>query len=145
MMKRFLSLLFILPLLLWISCEDEEAEILEGTYDYIRFTVTTLSGENEPFSSESSYAVLTLNEDGTYSLYGNLYSAPINDTGTWSATENKLTINPPTINGFGLFWNGQQTVSTQIWDYTLSNNILSMSCTRNDPDPETNTYYFEKR
>ena len=138
-MRNLLSMLLVFSFLFTIGCGDDEAtdetNPLVGVWNMTSVEIeserTTTLDERDEFS-----IVLIFNEDGTFSNQGVFEGESHSESGTWSTSENKLTVITEDV---------QEGTETEIWDYTVSESSFSFSFTEREGDYDfTYTYNFTK-
>ena len=127
-MNRYLKLLLVPMLAFYAGCEDDDDSSsssttpnpLVGVYDMTSVVIRVLSNPVQQFiffdNGTTNSITLILGENGSYSTTGSLDGDDNTFGGTWSSTGDKLTI----------FETSPSTV-TEIWDYTLVGNELTMT------------------
>tara|TARA_B100001167_G_scaffold13098_1_gene7084 strand:+ start:131 stop:568 length:438 start_codon:yes stop_codon:yes gene_type:complete len=140
-MKNLLSMLLVFSFLFTIGCEDDEATESEFNPLVGVWNMTSIVIESEGTTTidadDDFNMVIIFNEDGTFSNQGAFDGESHSETGTWSTSENKLTIITDDV---------AEGEETDIWDYTVSgNSFLSMTIAENEDGYDfTYTYNFTK-
>ena len=142
-MRNLLSMLLVFSFLFTIGCEDDEAtddatesNPLVGVWNMTSLSFT-VGGATTTIDASSDYSiVLIFNEDGTFSNQGVFEGESHSESGTWSTSENKLTVITEDV---------QEGTVTDIWDYTVSGSSFSFTFTdTEDEGTYTYTYNFTK-
>ena len=134
-MRNLLSMLLVFSFLFTIGCGDDEAtdetNPLVGVWNMTSVVIES-EGTTTLDASDEFSIVLIFNEDGTFSNQGVFDGESHSESGTWSTSENKLTVITEDV---------QEGTETEIWDYTVSGSSFSMSMTETE-DGETWTYTY---
>ena len=139
-MRNLLSMLLVFSFLFTIGCGDDEAtdetNPLVGVWNMTSLSFAT-GGETLTIDASDEFSiVLIFNEDGTFSNQGVFEGESHSESGTWSTSENKLTVITEDV---------QEGTETEIWDYTVSESSFSFSFTEREGDYDfTYTYNFTK-
>ena len=139
-MKNLLSRLLVFSFLFTIGCEDDDAtesNPLVGVWNMTSVSFTN-DGTTTTIDASNDFSIVFIfNEDGTFSNQGAFDGESHSETGTWSTSENKLTIITDDV---------AEGEETDIWDYTVSgNSFLSMTIAENEDGYDfTYTYNFTK-
>ena len=137
-MRNLLSTLLVFSFLFTIGCEDDEAtdsNPLVGVWNMTSIVIES-EGTTTIDASDDFSIVLIFNEDGTFSNQGVMEGESHSESGTWSTSENKLTVITEDV---------QEGTETEIWDYTVSESSFSFTFTEREGDYDfTYTYNFTK-
>jgi len=137
-MRNLLSTLLVFSFLFTIGCEDDEAtdsNPLVGVWNMTSIVIES-EGNDTLYASDEFSIVLIFNEDGTFSNQGVFEGESHSESGTWSTSENKLTVITEDV---------QEGTETEIWDYTVSESSFSFTFTEREGDYDfTYTYNFTK-
>ena len=137
-MRNLLSTLLVFSFLFTIGCEDDEAtdsNPLVGVWNMTSIVIE-VEGNDTLYASDEFSIVLIFNEDGTFSNQGVMDGESHSESGTWSTSENKLTVITEDV---------QEGTETEIWDYTVSESSFSFTFTEREGDYDfTYTYNFTK-
>ena len=138
-MRNSLSMLLVFSFLFTIGCDDDEAtdetNPLVGVWNMTSVVIES-EGTTTLDASDEFSIVLIFNEDGTFSNQGVFEGESHSESGTWSTSENKLTVITEDV---------QEGTETEIWDYTVSESSFSFSFTEREGDYDfTYTYNFTK-
>ena len=139
-MRNLLSMLLVFSFLFTIGCDDDEAtdetNPLVGVWNMTSIVIES-EGTTTIDADDDFNMVIIFNEDGTFSNQGAFDGEPHSETGTWSTSENKLTIITDDV---------AEGEETDIWDYTISgNSFLSMTIAENEDGYDfIYTYNFTK-
>ena len=139
-MRNLLSMLLVFSFLFTIGCGDDDANEsnpLVGVWNMTSVSFTN-DGTTTTIDASNDFSIVFIfNEDGTFSNQGAFDGESHSETGTWSTSENKLTIITDDV---------AEGEETDIWDYTLSgNSFLSMTIAENEGGYDfTYTYNFTK-
>jgi len=138
-MRNLLSMLLVFSFLFTIGCGDDEAtdetNPLVGVWNMTSVVIES-EGTTTLDASDEFSIVLIFNEDGTFSNQGVFEGESHSESGTWSTSENKLTVITEDV---------QEGTETEIWDYTVSGSSFSFTFTDNEDDYDfTYTYNFTK-
>ena len=138
-MRNLLSMLLVFSFLFTIGCGDDEAtdetNPLVGVWNMTSVVIES-EGTTTLDASDEFSIVLIFNEDGTFSNQGVFDGESHSESGTWSTSENKLTVITEDV---------QEGTETEIWDYTVSESSFSFSFTEREGDYDfTYTYNFTK-
>ena len=138
-MRNLLSMLLVFSFLFTIGCDDDEAtdetNPLVGVWNMTSVVIES-EGTTTLDASDEFSIVLIFNEDGTFSNQGVFEGESHSESGTWSTSENKLTVITEDV---------QEGTETEIWDYTVSESSFSFSFTEREGDYDfTYTYNFTK-
>jgi|TARA_Y100000031_G_scaffold152443_1_gene195613 hypothetical protein len=137
-MKKLYLSLPVLFLIYW-GCEDEkvdETDPLVGVWDMVTASIEVQSTPVQTLSINADLnnsEIMILAEDGIYSSTGKTNGENFSDSGTWSTTENKLTI---------MITNGE----TLILDFLISGTDLTLSKEDTYGDSvwvQPDDYYYE--
>ena len=137
-MRNLLSMLLVFSFLFTIGCEDDEATDSNPLVGVWNMTSIVIESEGTTtIDAGSDYSiVLIFNEDGTFSNQGVMEGESHSESGTWSTSENKLTVITEDV---------QEGTETEIWDYTVSGSSFSFTFTDNEDYYDfTYTYNFTK-
>ena len=138
-MRNLLSMLLVFSFLFTIGCGDDEAtdetNPLVGVWNMTSVVIES-EGTTTLDASDEFSIVLIFNEDGTFSNQGVFEGESHSESGTWSTSENKLTVITEDV---------QEGTETEIWDYTVSGSSFSFTFTETeDEGTYTYTYNFTK-
>ena len=139
-MRNLLSMLLVFSFLFTIGCGDDDAtesNPLVGVWNMTSVSFTN-DGTTTTIDASNDFSIVFIfNEDGTFSNQGAFDGESHSETGTWSTSENKLTIITDDV---------AEGEETDIWDYTVSgNSFLSMTIAENEDGYDfTYTYNFTK-
>jgi len=138
-MRNLLSMLLVFSFLFTIGCDDDEAtdetNPLVGVWNMTSVVIES-EGTTTLDASDEFSIVLIFNEDGTFSNQGVFEGESHSESGTWSTSENKLTVITEDV---------QEGTETEIWDYTVSESSFSFTFTEREGDYDfTYTYNFTK-
>ena len=138
-MKNLLSALLVFSFLFTIGCGDDEAtdetNPLVGVWNMTSVVIES-EGTTTLDASDEFSIVLIFNEDGTFSNQGVFEGESHSESGTWSTSENKLTVITEDV---------QEGTETEIWDYTVSESSFSFTFTEREGGYDfTYTYNFTK-
>ena len=138
-MRNLLSMLLVFSFLFTIGCGDDEAtdetNPLVGVWNMTSVVIES-EGTTTLDASDEFSIVLIFNEDGTFSNQGVFDGESHSESGTWSTSENKLTVITEDV---------QEGTETEIWDYTVSGSSFSFTFTDNEDYYDfTYTYNFTK-
>ena len=138
-MRNLLSTLLVFSFLFTIGCGDDEAtdetNPLVGVWNMTSVIIES-EGTTTLDASDEFSIVLIFNEDGTFSNQGVFEGESHSESGTWSTSENKLTVITEDV---------QEGTETEIWDYTVSGSSFSFTFTDNEDYYDfTYTYNFTK-
>ena len=138
-MRNLLSMLLVFSFLFTIGCGDDEAtdetNPLVGVWNMTSVVIES-EGTTTLDASDEFSIVLIFNEDGTFSNQGVFEGESHSESGTWSTSENKLTVITEDV---------QEGTETEIWDYTVSGSSFSFTFTdTEDGETWTYTYNFTK-
>ena len=137
-MRNLLSTLLVFSFLFTIGCEDDEttdSNPLVGVWNMTSIVIE-VEGNDTLYASDEFSIVLIFNEDGTFSNQGVMEGESHSESGTWSTSENKLTVITEDV---------QEGTETEIWDYTVSESSFSFTFTEREGDYDfTYTYNFTK-
>ena len=137
-MRNLLSTLLVFSFLFTIGCEDDEttdSNPLVGVWNMTSIVIES-EGYDTLYASDEFSIVLIFNEDGTFSNQGVMEGESHSESGTWSTSENKLTVITEDV---------QEGTETEIWDYTVSGSSFSFTFTDNEDYYDfTYTYNFTK-
>ena len=138
-MRNLLSMLLVFSFLFTIGCGDDEAtdetNPLVGVWNMTSVVIES-EGTTTLDASDEFSIVLIFNEDGTFSNQGVFEGESHSESGTWSTSENKLTVITEDV---------QEGTETEIWDYTVSGSSFSFTFTDNEDYYDfTYTYNFTK-
>ena len=138
-MRNLLSMLLVFSFLFTIGCGDDEAtdetNPLVGVWNMTSVVIES-EGTTTLDASDEFSIVLIFNEDGTFSNQGVFEGESHSESGTWSTSENKLTVITEDV---------QEGTETEIWDYTVSGSSFSFTFTdTEDGHTWTITYNFTK-
>ena len=137
-MRNLLSTLLVFSFLFTIGCDDDEAtdsNPLVGVWNMTSIVIES-EGTTTLDASDEFSIVLIFNEDGTFSNQGVMEGESHSESGTWSTSENKLTVITEDV---------QEGTETEIWDYTVSESSFSFTFTEREGDYDfTYTYNFTK-
>ena len=138
-MRNLLSMLLVFSFLFTIGCGDDEAtdetNPLVGVWNMTSVVIES-EGTTTLDASDEFSIVLIFNEDGTFSNQGVFEGESHSESGTWSTSENKLTVITEDV---------QEGTETEIWDYTVSESSFSFTFTETeDEGTYTYTYNFTK-
>jgi len=138
-MRNLLSMLLVFSFLFTIGCGDDEAtdetNPLVGVWNMTSVVIES-EGTTTLDASDEFSIVLIFNEDGTFSNQGVFEGESHSESGTWSTSENKLTVITEDV---------QEGTETEIWDYTVSESSFSFTFTENEGGYDfTYTYNFTK-
>ena len=138
-MRNLLSMLLVFSFLFTIGCGDDEAtdetNPLVGVWNMTSVVIES-EGTTTLDASDEFSIVLIFNEDGTFSNQGVFEGESHSESGTWSTSENKLTVITEDV---------QEGTETEIWDYTVSGSSFSFTFTETEGDYDfTYTYNFTK-
>ena len=138
-MRNLLSMLLVFSFLFTIGCGDDEAtdetNPLVGVWNMTSVVIES-EGTTTLDASDEFSIVLIFNEDGTFSNQGAFDGESHSETGTWSTSENKLTVITEDV---------QEGTETEIWDYTVSESSFSFTFTEREGGYDfTYTYNFTK-
>ena len=132
-------MLLVFSFLFTIGCDDDEAtdetNPLVGVWNMTSVVIES-EGTTTLDASDEFSIVLIFNEDGTFSNQGVFEGESHSESGTWSTSENKLTVITEDV---------QEGTETEIWDYTVSGSSFSFTFTDNEDYYDfTYTYNFTK-
>ena len=138
-MRNLLSMLLVFSFLFTIGCGDDEAtdetNPLVGVWNMTSVVIES-EGTTTLDASDEFSIVLIFNEDGTFSNQGVFEGESHSESGTWSTSENKLTVITEDV---------QEGTETEIWDYTVSESSFSFTFTDTEDGYDfTYTYNFTK-
>ena len=138
-MRNLLSMLLVFSFLFTIGCGDDEAtdetNPLVGVWNMTSVVIES-EGTTTLDASDEFSIVLIFNEDGTFSNQGVFEGESHSESGTWSTSENKLTVITEDV---------QEGTETEIWDYTVSGSSFSFTFTEREGGYDfTYTYNFTK-
>ena len=138
-MRNLLSMLLVFSFLFTIGCDDDEAtdetNPLVGVWNMTSVVIES-EGTTTLDASDEFSIVLIFNEDGTFSNQGVFEGESHSESGTWSTSENKLTVITEDV---------QEGTETEIWDYTVSESSFSFTFTEREGGYDfTYTYNFTK-
>ena len=138
-MRNLLSMLLVFSFLFTIGCGDDEAtdetNPLVGVWNMTSVVIES-EGTTTLDASDEFSIVLIFNEDGTFSNQGVFEGESHSESGTWSTSENKLTVITEDV---------QEGTETEIWDYTVSESSFSFTFTEREGGYDfTYTYNFTK-
>ena len=139
-MRNLLSMLLVFSFLFTIGCDDDdeatdETNPLVGVWNMTSVVIES-EGTTTLDASDEFSIVLIFNEDGTFSNQGVFEGESHSESGTWSTSENKLTVITEDV---------QEGTETEIWDYTVSESSFSFTFTEREGDYDfTYTYNFTK-
>ena len=137
-MRNLLSMLLVFSFLFTIGCGDDDATETNPLVGVWNMTSVVIESEGTTTldASDEFSIVLIFNEDGTFSNQGVFEGESHSESGTWSTSENKLTVITEDV---------QEGTETEIWDYTVSESSFSFSFTEREGDYDfTYTYNFTK-
>ena len=138
-MRNLLSMLLVFSFLFTIGCGDDEAtdetNPLVGVWNMTSVVIES-EGTTTLDASDEFSIVFIFNEDGTFSNQGVFEGESHSESGTWSTSENKLTVITEDV---------QEGTETEIWDYTVSESSFSFTFTEREGGYDfTYTYNFTK-
>ena len=125
-MKKIIHNLSIFILILFLSncdspTENENTHELVGSWNWIQSSFTTGSDVDIQVPDDDNYQVLTFNQDGVFTFLGLELGEELTGNGTWTTNGNTLEIKQYVSESDGEW--------TSMFNYSITNNILTMTMT----------------